>query len=633
MLASELPYDILSLIAQRLSCEDARVCSVVSKSWTLVFREQAFKTLAVFSDTKFKRILNAYACEEYEYLTTNQKDPRYKHQSQNQNQNHTYYPLVQNLEIKHFETNDRQNRTLQHYFQNLRRISVAWNISRVTRTSRETTRWDLWGSLEIIDLRVPRIRESDDLDYVLKTLGALPHLWSFTFECDEIYTAVGWRTIEDLNRHLPGLKHMNICLMLDEIPLQDLLCIEQTVPSTKMTSVGITINQSGPQWFLYLSYKYPNLKHLDWRDSSDYSKMYHDWKTVAPNLMSISSNLSQLQYFNIKTCGTHSNSFHCNFWDVFHYFGLPVKKLVLDAAWDCKLRAEPEDVLAKCMRACSATVESITYSYNYDRHETRMRPVCFNICPRLVTMFLELRESAFTLDSLLDNCPALKDLQLTCKLLLPGESLTSSSRDCLPPAHGLQAITLNRVKTTTKLLNYVSRRCRQLHTMKLIQTNIRGPISQTSGQLDIDMPHTHFKLLKIVSPVFYSYKEEYDYDNMDECATHPVKFLGIEQTDSPDLYTQLDVSCPLVPTKRSLVLFSRELKYMVMKTTSIVLSTDEAQHAFDYFQSFSYRKDSAHNTSIHSLNTYELTEKSFWKVFLFNGYFLLRCKRIDYSVF
>ncbi|KAL0072893.1 hypothetical protein J3Q64DRAFT_1747497, partial [Phycomyces blakesleeanus] len=118
----------------------------------------------------------------------------------------------------------------------------------------------------------------------------------------------------------------------------------------------------------------------------------------------------------------------------------------------------------------------------------------FPYCLRLTSIELTDCGISITLDNILDNCPALRQLKFS-----RGQLTTSPEAHKESSKHGLHIVELVEIVTSASVFNY-------------IHSQIGGLISAKIGSLCIDMSYTSFKLLQLSHVKFYSSENAMDKD-------------------------------------------------------------------------------------------------------------------------
>ncbi|KAL0081484.1 hypothetical protein F4703DRAFT_1145240 [Phycomyces blakesleeanus] len=242
------------------------------------------------------------------------------------------------------------------------------------------------------------------------------------------------------------------------------------------------------------------------------------------------------------------------------------------------------------------------------------------VCSRLVDLKMKLPETVVELDVLLNNCPALKNIQLD-------DVLVRISRDTseIPKKHCLETIFIEFSKVNSLTFGYISRRCIRLRSMTLSYVNIYGSTPQYTGNLIMDMSWSQFEVLKLNGMTYRDKK-------------HSMKILAIERihatpqaVHSDDGLTLLTSMLPPVNQRLWFHLFSEDQSDTMCRRVRI-LDKKQAMIARDYYTAF---LSSIWNTNkkAETVCDSDIRKKPCWRKDLSRGHVTLRCGYVgQYSI-
>ncbi|KAL0095175.1 hypothetical protein F4703DRAFT_1822710 [Phycomyces blakesleeanus] len=449
-------------------------------------------------------------------------------------------------------------------------------------------------------------------------------------------TAPAMKSIVQFNNVFESLSHLESLsnLSLNGYHNGDVVCtwedidrIHEYLPKLRKLELNMD--------FSPMNINAPNIEYFSWGDGFKSDEQYENWELIMPMFFSLDTMFPRLVDIFLNASGSNARSSYSNFWKLINRFKAPLKNVCYSTNWELDTIAEPENTLTECLQACSPTMVTLYYGNNTRPQSVNKAPIEFTMCPRLVDLCLEFFGSRLKLDNILDNCPVLKKLVLKCKLLFLSREATKNS--AVP--HGLESIVLTRIKTTTTVFSYLSLRCKDLNSMRLKFIKVRGLVSPTTGSLCIDMPFTHFKLLRIVHSTFSLHKHQYDQTNVDDKEHHfsyspqLINLLTIQYTAPPENHDSPDDVSTETPSEQSVSQlwfhFYLDLSQRIPGSKSQLLTPEEVNYAQMHFESFKERNRILRGSSDQRPGNYCWHPKRSWKNDLVHGRVLLNCRGLD----
>ncbi|KAL0088630.1 hypothetical protein F4703DRAFT_1977536 [Phycomyces blakesleeanus] len=611
MLAYDIPFEILSKIAILLSVKDKIQCILTCKAWQSPFQDVLWDTISVFSKEKVREICDSDI-----------KANIYK-------QNGGRVKLL--IFGRRLRVSDQDLNTIQHRFKNLQSF-CAPDSSLSSTEFGKIADWKLWNSLKELDIFIPVLDKVRSLKESLKILSNLPslrrlHFTDGGFEDSPIYTL---RDIEALHTHLPKLESLSIQMVLAPLEPEDIQLAKNTIPANTLTVLEIKLEFKDYRWLYYFARKYYNLCTLSWdsmhdMDIDDFkdslSHMLSDISPVFPHLNSITVS---------SICCSEQKQ--ATFWRIFDISKSTIKdaRFLFTGVNDGKVLLE-EDVKG-CIELCSRTLEKLSVTCDVYAYNSDTISLSFNTCPRLVELYLDVRFLPIELDTLLDQCMSLKSI----KLSVDSPSVSPSAFNDIM-THGVGFIELITSKLDTSILKYISFRCRKLYHMRLCDVLVYGPISQETGNIYIDMSHTHFEFLHLDQVHFYPSNKPYcmmngnkpqDKNYLPDMRTIPVRILEIcqQKNGGHDKMTPSIKDKYKQPSIESIWLHTYHCPEAFYPWKSVrVLKKREVKMAKRYFCGFQRKSTRDYVNMTRENAMIEMVLRHEWKSNLLRGYVTFRC--------
>ncbi|OAD72480.1 hypothetical protein PHYBLDRAFT_65477 [Phycomyces blakesleeanus NRRL 1555(-)] len=291
-----------------------------------------------------------------------------------------------------------------------------------------------WKNTEVdtfVNLRIETSKLNVPTPILIKLLTNYPSLKKINVSTHSSTKLLNFnlRNFNTLHKRSLQLEYIKGCFSLTDIHQNLIKTIPSTTPALHVTTLDLDLLDWDHLWLYYFSYKYLNLPTLK-------------WKTICAPRKRI------VKKYNAEKM-VLLNSLQSVFPHLEMSFSTTLKKIsiIRDAYFKAK---------------------------NIVRSE-------FPYCLRLTSIELTDCGISITLDNILDNCPALRQLKFS-----RGQLTTS------PEAHK---------ESNTEIYN-----------INLSHSQIGGLISAKIGSLCIDMSYTSFKLLQLSHVKFYSSENAMDKD-------------------------------------------------------------------------------------------------------------------------
>ncbi|KAL0075906.1 hypothetical protein J3Q64DRAFT_1841110 [Phycomyces blakesleeanus] len=646
MLASELPFEILTLIATHLSQKDKLCCMSVCRAWNVPFRDALWDTVDINRKERLEAICNLSTVQQNIYQTQGNR--------------------VQALRLKRrIETTDHQLCILQRFFQQIKRLNIELNALTVKDFGRMSD-WSLWRSLTDLKMYIPRLDDGRRKKDLVDILSCLPRLVRLDISEHSRFSAhrYTWDTLESIHAHLPRLKYLQLSLPFDPIPANDIKHIKSITPATNISTVRLLGHNVNLGWLYYFAVKYPNVHTLESRllqREASWTRDIPDNETLRL-LSSFQRPFPHLKAVTITQEATPGLQLDLFLEILQRFFGhLKSINYNLHTTGGSSLDNDhPQSISDNPILLSSSALEKLVLQVGPISTTPQLRsPLRLGVNSRLVELDLNFFDTSIHLDSVLNDCVSLKRMKLRSGVITLTDHLadrpsssSSSSSSALLFAHGLESVELCRAKVDPKVFNYLSFRCRFLNEMILNDVSIPALISKETGSFCLDMSYTHFKNLKLHGVEFYAV----DGSNWNE--EHPdidqnIYILTIDRTHSSPIYPhQLDIDRH-EPSDNYSSNYDNNNQYQNhlpvqkrlwfhhcwgntkddLKKEVWVLGYAEAQFAEKYFELFSPEKKYIRRTAEEAAFHSQLVEKRFWKDDLLRGHITLRCGYVGkYSI-
>ncbi|KAL0084355.1 hypothetical protein J3Q64DRAFT_1747346 [Phycomyces blakesleeanus] len=344
-------------------------------------------------------------------------------------------------------------------------------------------------------------------------------------------------------------------------------------------------------------------------------KKYNAEKMVLLNsLQSVFPHLEMVDFYTEdRTAWSHTL-----FWKLLCRLNVPLKRIRYMIKFSGCGPSFLGIIIQRFFQSFSTTLEKISIIGDaYFKAKNIVRSE-FPYCPRLTSIELTDCGISITLDNILDNCPALRQLKFS-----RGQLTNSPEAHKESNKHGLHIVELDEIVTSASVFNYMSFRCRDLQYMNLSRSQIGGSISAKTGSLCVDMSYTSFKLLQLSHVRFYSSENAMDKDTAINL-TLLSHLTGLDMTaETEDLNKALEHSVEnlawyhLYCELGGLFDFTLEVRQLLEQEVCDVV---------EYFQRSRVKNMSQSSEADRSFDGQ--VSQDDWKEDLYRGYVELRCGHV-----
>ncbi|KAI9033560.1 hypothetical protein CLU79DRAFT_829945 [Phycomyces nitens] len=475
MLASQLPFEILSKIANLLQPSEWRHCTLVCKSWHQSFHEVIWNDVSIETDSELNKLCDILPAENNVY----------------QANGHLVRKLALDRNIQMTVNNLAAIRCQLPMLQSLS-IEVSRNL--VFRSS--SVLLGNWPSLTQLYISPSRFALTDGVDELLRFLSFLPNLTRLVCtEFSPIRTRpFSFKNIETIHELLPRLEYLRIGSVFAPLSQEDIGSFESIVPANKLTKLHVGFLRLDLRWVCYYVHKYPNLRTFTLYNHGGLHRKYF-YDEAQAMFSSLPHCFPHLETLNLTGLAPTEWS-HIAVSDLIYRFNRSLKHL------KAQLRTNSDDpniqqAIKLCMRTFPETIVSLSIISEYNFTDFEAFPAALGACPYLQYLNIHAQNVSVELDRMLDSCPALKMLVLKqVKLSLSQEASNT------PALHGLRLLCITNTMCydytlDPELLSYVSGRCRELRYMSLqdVKMGMLNYLSDTPNS--IEMPYTKFKYLQL----------------------------------------------------------------------------------------------------------------------------------------
>ncbi|KAL0086057.1 hypothetical protein F4703DRAFT_1793722 [Phycomyces blakesleeanus] len=475
MLASEVPFEILTKIANLLQPSELRTCTVVCKSWHDSFNEVIWREVTIETDIQLEKLCDISTAEENPY------------------QDNGHLVRILALDQKLVMTVEKLN-AIRSQFPHLQSLSIELSRNLFPRDIPAV--FDVWPSLTQLHISPSRIAASDGVKEFLKFMTFFPNLRVlFCTEFSPFRTRpFNLIDIETLHDILPQLEVLRIGSVFAPLSSEDVLSLEKVVPARKLVKLRVGFLNLDSRWLCYYVHKYPNLRGFTLYNHGGMHRKssYEEARAMFPKL---SNCFPYLETLNLTGFSPTAWS-HIALADLIFGFNNSIKH------FSTYLRTNVEDpgiqqAVKSCMRVFPATIVSLRITSEFNFTDLEALPTALGACHHLKYLYMGAKDVSVQLDTILDNSPALK--MLTLKQV--NISLSPGAPEA-PALHGLRLLYIDADETDTgqidtELFSYISVRCRQLRYMSLHGAQITCSNVLSTDSLCFSMPHTNLKYLQL----------------------------------------------------------------------------------------------------------------------------------------
>ncbi|KAI9014486.1 hypothetical protein CLU79DRAFT_766954 [Phycomyces nitens] len=482
MLASDLPFEILTNISKFLHTKDKFHCMFTCRSWKTPFQESMWRKVCILDRKKLEAICGTSAIKDSIYLN-----------------GHNTRDLYLNGKI---QTTDSQLYALQLCFQNLRRLYIKRNCLDEADFGKQAD-WNLWQYLEDLCIVLDELRINNTEKVFLGIISCLPRLKRLDLIRHSWKTKLGF-TMEDfetLHKYLPSLEYLTLSVDLGTLSREELMQTKTIDPAHKLTVFKVDTKIADHRWLYYFAQKYPNIHTLRW-EPYDKNGAKDDHLEETSNLLkSVPGAFRHLTTLNVHSAGT-SDWLHLSFWKILCPSSLIVKNISCRPYLHTRNPEVLEDIIRTCLDSFSRTVETLSIKGRHRFNIPHKITELFVYLPLLVYLNIDQPDASIVLDDLLNRCMALKRLRFSCGWI----SVSSDSHNVLK-RHELRMIEVYDSTINTDTFDYLSFHCRNLKYLSLTEIKAIGKVSQKSGSLCLNMSYSSFEMLHIYGIQLYPSEE------------------------------------------------------------------------------------------------------------------------------
>ncbi|KAI9010396.1 hypothetical protein CLU79DRAFT_839680 [Phycomyces nitens] len=600
MLILDLPFEVISIIANLLTTKDKLHCVLVCKAWRQPFQSSLWNTVEITSQNKLKSICNSL-CRPSVYKL--------------------HGGCVQQLNFSgECRTTNDQLFKIQKYFRNLQRLYIG-RFCLESFSLGTTVDWSLWECLtELkIDLYRTRIICEQERQKLFSCLPSLRRL-TITQSKNDTPFLFSLDNFEDLHCSLSKLEHLSLNIDLKSLTSKDQVRLWLVTPTKSITTINFCTRGMTTKWLCYFARKYPNITNLGLETTDNHGMPDLDQEDALRTFSGLPAAFSQLKRAMISTNGAPETS-HMVLWDLLSLFTIPLKHIAYK--FD-SVPHTPELVLRiiqKCMRLCPNTIETLSLECGFCPYRPQPVATVFELCPRLVDLYIDIFHGIIMVDVILDNCKALKRFKVSKGSL---ELAQDKPKD--PIMHGLRIIEITGATVLTTIFKYISFHCRKLNYTSLAMVKVIGDISET-GSVSIDMPYTQFKILQLFYVQCYT-----SYDTMCEAIgmnlmvlSKPKSSLEHSRHQGPFISLAQDLESN---SQMWIHTFYEKSKIHGWAPNSRALMKKEVKFARKYYRNFQDNKNTSSTRNVERSWTGEVAWHN-WKEDLCRGYFVFNCGDID----
>ncbi|KAI9012544.1 hypothetical protein CLU79DRAFT_890725 [Phycomyces nitens] len=596
---NDIPFEILVLIADKLSIGDRLKCTLICKAWNAPFQSSLWKLIIIKSQEKLDKICT---------------DPTIQKNIYHLNGQHS-----QELYIEFDgKVTDTHLRALRLCFPNLRRLSIKTGLISSTIFD-DTHDPKLWRSLTYLNVCSSRDDLGSMAEAHLDILKFTPYLKRLEFtgynggegKCT-------WQDIETVHMRLPKLEHLRICMEGYTIERDEMVAFKNIVPATNIITLATGIFEWDIQWAYYFACKYPNIQSMDCSfepissDSDDYEKIF-------PLISGVQNPFQYLKKIKIYE-SMLPGCVHGSIIRILNGLNVNLKtiKYKVDSFSDEDIKDTANHAIHRMLHSNSTSLEKFSVDCQVDLSLTNL----FNnigICKNLVELQLTLQMEEIWVDKILDHSKALKKLTISSHICMHLRVLSNT----IAP-HGLETLEIYDSAIRVDSFKNLSFGCRMLKRMVINNVSVYGTISPINGELRIDMEHTNFTYLRLD-------KVHFDQDGEVLGRNTSINFfalcpLELSQRQEVNLYGS--VSCADTPNSLWTHLYHDFMDDNMCECMRI-LKKDEAAYVEDYFKSFQKNLKNAVTPDYERYANDSEANSKMWKYDLVRGFVTFRCGKAE----
>ncbi|KAL0073796.1 hypothetical protein J3Q64DRAFT_1780359 [Phycomyces blakesleeanus] len=474
-MASELPYEVVCLIASHVEKDYQLIGALVCKRWT-----EPFLNAYWYSFTIHKGIADRICDKAYRYNIY-------------LNNVHRVY------ELKCFDQLifDMEYRSkLPQIYLGIRRFVYLEQYE--PHSIAEKIDWGTWNFLSHLEIQFLSFKP-----FVLKdlitSLSESPFLYHLTLiqrlkmkNCASM-NDISWVDIESIHLNLRRLEVLHIDFEHIRISNGDMNKIRCVSPAQTVTTLICNSNSVDTHWVFYFALKYPYLHTLELKDYKVNTETHaaYDEATEEENIQLLST-LDQF-FPHLKNISQRTRSgprlHFSTFFKSLRNFGTQVERAKVSVSLHC---SKPIGILNSYFNFSSDTLSVLWVDlvyYMYKEPVTTLLPSY----PYLAELHIAAT-CTIEIDVMLDKCPSLRLLDIESAYVY-----LSNQPDNSHNTHPLQRLELKNIETSTQVFKHISFRCRKFLFMKLIHVKFKASEFTENSEILLDMRYTQLDFLVIRS--------------------------------------------------------------------------------------------------------------------------------------
>ncbi|KAL0093039.1 hypothetical protein J3Q64DRAFT_1722660 [Phycomyces blakesleeanus] len=414
--------------------------------------------------------------------------------------------------------NNNQFKAIQQCFPNLRGFASMLRYKEDILSFMPGS-WNVWtSSLRELTIASLSLGILSDKKATMKFLSQLPGLsllnlihynphQPFQFGMDEF---------EKLHKLLPRLSDLSLIVKPGPLSKKDLSIIDKVQPIHHFTRLNLTVFGTPYQRPFYFAYKYPNLRSLEWENSVESDMISGTWDSNIDKLFEVlPRTFGKLESVIVGTRETlalrvtHLLSYldraavsakHLNY----RYLSIP-------AGPDPALRTtEP------CITMFSTTLKRFSLTYPTCFVRVYVKKPIFEYCHCLTELNLINLDIIVELDVLFNCLPSLTRFTFYGGIFSVSQGVSNTVSN-----HGFLKLNLKSIRVKFDAFEYMSFHCRELRAMDLIRVKVSGHISQSTGNILLNMPYIILKSLNICNMQYF--------DENDAEYQFPINIMRVSQ--------------------------------------------------------------------------------------------------------
>ncbi|KAI9015328.1 hypothetical protein CLU79DRAFT_890043 [Phycomyces nitens] len=477
MLASELPFEILSNIALRLSLVEKKICTTVCRAWKEPFQRYLWDTMEV-NQVRYLDPSNMSKITLDNYKTNGHRVRKLKAQGQ-----HFLTPV--------------EAYYLKSYFENTEsftfKLTSTCSILQMNMLNLNT--WTSLQSLEIDWGLCYRFKSK----YMLDNLASIPRLKSLIIfgqlKLDELISSED--ELDLIHTLFPRLEYLKVGISLIKDQSSWPKRTKPIVPATSLTEARFKSGMISMDYLYYLSQKYPCIHTLEINILQKVSKELNTWHESAKIVLSLPGLFPRLKKLYLNET-LQVNVPHISFCELLKIYGVEPSFLNYKFATNDGISKTNPINAVNLICFNLPSVKTLTIDLSLDKSNAYTIVTGLVAYRNLVFLNLLIPFTSIALDVILDSCWSLKTIKLSSQTLFvrPGfiENLL---------IHGLTRLELESSIVDILVFGHISARCPNLKELVANKIKIQGPTSEP-GTACIDMSYSKLESLKLEDVQFYN---------------------------------------------------------------------------------------------------------------------------------